>query len=181
MCALTLISGAELLSSPKEAPDMATGLAPAWAGTDPLGPPAPAVPLPQTPPTAPPAAPFVPIERVAYQSDRRAEVVAFARAQVGKWYRYGAAGPNSYDCSGLTQKAFGRVGVKLPHSADGQRRVGVRVSAADARPGDLVSYYGHVGVFVGNWTMVAAPGRGRRVQIQRVYKGSGLQFRRVIR
>ena len=99
---------------------------------------------------------------------RAAAAVKFAMAQVGKAYVYGAAGPNAYDCSGLTMRAWGAAGVSLPHSSAAQQGSGVRVSESELRPGDLVFYYSpvsHVGMYIGNGLIVNAlnPGSGVRV------------------
>jgi cell wall-associated NlpC family hydrolase len=101
-------------------------------------------------------------------SGRAATAVRFAMAQVGKAYVYGASGPNAYDCSGLTMRAWGAAGVGLPHSSGAQQGSGVRVSESDLRPGDLVFYYSpvsHVGLYIGNGLIVNAlnPGAGVRV------------------
>jgi cell wall-associated NlpC family hydrolase len=89
-------------------------------------------------------------------------------AQVGKAYSYGAAGPNAYDCSGLTMRAWGMAGVGLPHSSGAQQGSGTRVSESELQPGDLVFYYSpvsHVGMYIGNGLIVNAlnPGAGVRV------------------
>ena len=101
-------------------------------------------------------------------SGRAAAAVKFAMAQVGKAYSYGAAGPNAYDCSGLTMRAWGAAGVGLPHSSSAQQSSGVRVSESELRPGDLVFYYSpvsHVGMYIGNGLIVNAlnPRSGVRV------------------
>jgi cell wall-associated NlpC family hydrolase len=101
-------------------------------------------------------------------SGRAAAAVRFAMAQVGKAYVYGAAGPNAYDCSGLTMRAWGAAGVGLPHSSGAQQGSGMRVSESELRPGDLVFYYSpvsHVGMYIGNGLIVNAlnPGAGVRV------------------
>ena len=101
-------------------------------------------------------------------SGRAAAAVKFAMAQVGKAYVYGAAGPNAFDCSGLTMRAWGMAGVALPHSSSAQHGVGTPVSESDLRPGDLVFYYSpisHVGMYIGNGLIVNAlnPGAGVRV------------------
>lgn len=116
--------------------------------------------------------------RAIVNNQRRANVVKFARAQRGKLYRYGASGPRNYDCSGLTKASFSRGRVSLPHQSGAQRRRGVRTRSP--LPGDLVTYNGHVGVYVGAGRMVDAPGRGRRILERRVYRGNGLQYRRLI-
>ncbi|MFI5494949.1 C40 family peptidase [Actinoplanes sp. NPDC051859] len=110
----------------------------------------------------------------------RIKVVKFARAQRGDWYSYGASGPNSWDCSGLTAGTYRVVGIRLPHSSAAQARRGKRVSSGTARVGDLVAMRGHVGILVGRWRMVDAPGSGRRVTERFIYKSSSLQFRRLI-
>ena len=82
-----------------------------------------------------------------------------ARAQVGKAYEYGAAGPDSYDCSGLTQYAYRAAGIELPHSSRSQSQMGTPVDRANLQPGDLVFFYepvSHVGIYVGNGQMVDA-------------------------
>jgi peptidoglycan DL-endopeptidase CwlO len=101
-------------------------------------------------------------------SGRAATAVRFAMAQVGKAYVYGASGPNAYDCSGLTMRAWSMAGVSLPHSSSAQQGSGVRVSESELRPGDLVFYYSpvsHVGMYIGNGLIVNAlnPGAGVRV------------------
>jgi len=101
-------------------------------------------------------------------SGRAAAAVRFAMAQVGKAYVYGAAGPNAYDCSGLTMRAWGAAGVGLPHSSSAQQGSGTRVSESDLQPGDLVFYYSpvsHVGMYIGHGLIVNAlnPGAGVRV------------------
>ena len=101
-------------------------------------------------------------------SGRAAAAVRFAMAQVGKAYVYGAAGPNAYDCSGLTMRAWGAAGVGLPHSSSAQQGSGTRVSESQLQPGDLVFYYSpvsHVGMYIGNGMIVNAlnPGAGVRV------------------
>jgi cell wall-associated NlpC family hydrolase len=107
-------------------------------------------------------------------------VLAFGRAQIGDPYVFGAARPGAWDCSGLTQKAYARIGISLPHRAAGQARRGVAVSRAAARPGDLVvwgSY--HVGIYAGAGRVLHAPRTGKRVQIARIW-GSPT-FRRITR
>ena len=72
----------------------------------------------------------------------------YAMAQVGDSYSYGAAGPNAFDCSGLTMMAWAQAGVGLPHSSSAQYGSGPHVPASELRPGDLVFYYSpisHVG------------------------------------
>ncbi|RNL64426.1 hypothetical protein EFK50_06840 [Nocardioides marmoriginsengisoli] len=99
---------------------------------------------------------------------RAAVAIRYAMAQVGKRYVYGASGPSSYDCSGLTMRAWGAAGVGLPHSSRAQQGSGMRVAESDLQPGDLVFYYSpvsHVGMYIGNGLIVNAenPRSGVRV------------------
>jgi cell wall-associated NlpC family hydrolase len=101
-------------------------------------------------------------------SGRAAQAVHFAMAQIGKPYVYGAAGPNAYDCSGLTMAAWGSAGVGLPHSSSAQYGSGTHISASQLQPGDLVFYYhpiSHVGMYIGHGMIVNAenPSAGIRV------------------
>ena len=92
-------------------------------------------------------------------SGRAKAAVAYAMAQVGKAYVYGAAGPSAYDCSGLTMRAWGAAGVALPHSSSAQYGTGPHIAESDLRPGDLVFYYSpisHVGMYIGNGLIVNA-------------------------
>ncbi len=92
-------------------------------------------------------------------SGRASAAVNYALAQVGKPYVYGASGPNSYDCSGLTMASWAQAGVSLPHSSSAQQGYGSPVSSSDLQPGDLVFYYqpvSHVGIYIGNGTIVHA-------------------------
>lgn len=91
----------------------------------------------------------------------------FAKAQLGERYRFAGAGPNVWDCSGLTMKAWAKAGVKLPHHADNQRKVGKRVSRSNLRVGDLVYFYHpihHVGIYAGNGRVIHAPNPRKRVE-----------------
>jgi peptidoglycan DL-endopeptidase CwlO len=92
-------------------------------------------------------------------SGNAATAVDFAMDQVGDSYVYGAAGPDSWDCSGLTMGAWGAAGVSLPHSSSGQMSYGTPVSQSELEPGDLVFYYdpvSHVGMYIGNGQIVHA-------------------------
>jgi cell wall-associated NlpC family hydrolase len=94
--------------------------------------------------------------------------VRFALAQVGKPYSWGAAGPSSYDCSGLTMAAWAHAGVSLPHSAAEQYNYGTHVPISALLPGDLIFFYqpiGHVTIYIGNGMMVSAPTEGEDVSV----------------
>ncbi|MFI6758288.1 NlpC/P60 family protein [Micromonospora sp. NPDC050417] len=97
--------------------------------------------------------------------------VTFACAQIGKMYVWGAAGPNTYDCSGLMLAAWAKAGVTLPHNAAAQRRATAYVKQAELRPGDLVFYYAdlhHVGMYVGDGWVVHASQAGEPVKMKRL-------------
>jgi cell wall-associated NlpC family hydrolase len=92
--------------------------------------------------------------------------VATARAQIGKPYVYGAAGPDSFDCSGLTMYAWQAGGVSLSHSSQAQYNETTHVSAADIQPGDLLFYYSdihHVAMYSGGGMMIEAAHTGTNV------------------
>jgi cell wall-associated NlpC family hydrolase len=104
-----------------------------------------------------------------------AKVVRFAMSQIGKPYVFGAAGPSSYDCSGLTLTAYAKAGVSIGiHSATAQydlaKRQGDLVPIADAKPGDLLFYTDgggdmyHVTIYAGNGLMIEAPYPGSTVR-----------------
>ncbi|MEU9308917.1 NlpC/P60 family protein [Streptomyces sp. NPDC048256] len=100
------------------------------------------------------------------------KALAFARAQIGKPYVWGATGPDSYDCSGLTQAVWKAAGVTLPRTTYDQVNAGTSVSLADARPGDLIFFYddvSHVGVYIGNGMMIHAPKPGAYVREESVF------------
>jgi cell wall-associated NlpC family hydrolase len=94
-----------------------------------------------------------------------------AAAQLGKGYRWGATGPASFDCSGLTSFAFRQAGITLPRSSSQQARVGRAVPLGDLQPGDLVFFYqpvSHVGIYAGDGKMIHAPQTGDVVRYQTV-------------
>ncbi|MFI6896179.1 NlpC/P60 family protein [Streptomyces sp. NPDC050256] len=99
---------------------------------------------------------------------RAAEAVAFAYTALGKPYVWGATGPSSFDCSGLTQAAYRSAGVSLPRTTYTQINAGRRVSHSELAPGDLVFFYSgvtHVGLYIGNGQMIHAPRPGAPVRI----------------
>jgi cell wall-associated NlpC family hydrolase len=109
--------------------------------------------------------------------------VRWALTQLGKPYQWGAAGPNSYDCSGLAMQAWARAGVRLLHWTGYQWVSGPHVALAALRPGDLVFYafdsadpatIHHVGIYIGRGLMVDAPYTGSFVRIDSIYAFPGL-------
>jgi peptidoglycan DL-endopeptidase CwlO len=105
-------------------------------------------------------------------SGNAAAAVQYAMAQVGDAYVYGAAGPDAFDCSGLTMMAWAQAGVSLPHSSSAQYSSGPQVAASDLQPGDLVFYYNpisHVGMYIGNGMIVHAANPGSGVTTAGLY------------
>lgn len=100
--------------------------------------------------------------------------VAYAKSQLGDPYRYGASGPNAWDCSGLTQAAWRSQGVYLPRSSRSQYAYVAKVQYSELRTGDLI-FWGtnrspsrvfHVTMYVGNNTIIEAPSSGKRVKMR---------------
>ncbi|CAM5555066.1 C40 family peptidase [Streptomyces griseorubiginosus] len=115
---------------------------------------------------------------------RAAKALAFARAQIGKPYVWGATGPGSYDCSGLTQAAWKAAGVTLPRVTYDQVNAGTTVPLADAQPGDLVFFYDgitHVGLYIGNGMMIHAPKPGAYVREESIYYDGESAIHSVVR
>jgi cell wall-associated NlpC family hydrolase len=105
---------------------------------------------------------------------RGATAVAYAESKLGDEYVYAAAGPDEFDCSGLTMEAWAAAGVSLPHNAAAQYDDTVHVSISDLVPGDLLFYdYGegitHVAIYVGNGMAIHAPHSGTDVQYGSIY------------
>jgi peptidoglycan DL-endopeptidase CwlO len=94
------------------------------------------------------------------------KAVAIAEQYLGVPYVWGGASPSGFDCSGLVMYVYGQLGVSLPHNAYEQYLALPHVPLSDLQPGDLVFFYGfgHVGIYVGNGTMIHAPHTGTVVQ-----------------
>ena len=114
--------------------------------------------------TAPPS----PVEPAPGRSEpqqvqRGLRAAGLAREQIGKDYRWGANGPDEFDCSGLVQYVYGALGVGLPHESRRQAAMGQGVARGDLQPGDLVFFslrsagIDHVGIFIGDEEFVHAP------------------------
>ncbi|CAA9391227.1 MAG: hypothetical protein AVDCRST_MAG32-2331, partial [uncultured Nocardioides sp.] len=110
--------------------------------------------------------------------------IAFARAQIGDPYQWGAAGPDSWDCSGLTSGAWARGGRSLPHYSVAQYTQSTALSAGQLAPGDLVfwgssssasSIY-HVALYVGGGRVIHAPRTGTTVREESMYSWRAPNF-----
>ena len=104
-------------------------------------------------------------------SGKGAKALAYAKAQLGEPYVRNGAGPSGWDCSGLTMKAWGSVGVSLPHSAGQQSNRGRSVNRSDLQLGDLVFFYSpisHVGLYAGNGRIIHSPRPGKSVEYTKI-------------
>jgi len=114
-----------------------------------------------------------PSPNVPAPSPQAQVAVSTAEAQLGKPYVYAGSGPDVFDCSGLTMFAWAAAGVSLPHNAEAQYEALPHVSIDQLQPGDLV-FFGapihHVGMFVGNGTMIEAPYTGVDVRYHSIYR-----------
>jgi len=121
---------------------------------------------PTTPPPPPPPPPAV----------DAAAAIAFARAQLGEPYKYGASGPGAWDCSGLTMMAWAAGGKSLPHYSVAQYQASTPITLGDLQPGDLlfwgdggVSSIYHAAIYTGNGMMIHAPRPGKTVEEVSMY------------
>lgn len=104
----------------------------------------------------------------AEATEQGRKAVAYATAQIGKPYEWGAEGPKTYDCSGLTSQAWRAGGQGIPRTSQEQWKQLTRVAVTEMRPGDLVVYFddaSHVGMYVGDGAVVHAPRPGRTITI----------------
>lgn len=146
----------------------------ATAGVGALGAPSAPAKAADTPPVAAPAAAAAPAP--AKGESKGEQIVAKAKAALGKPYKFGAAGPGSYDCSGLTLAIMKEFGVSLPHSATAQMKGaggGKLIVKADLKPGDLVFFSGggHTGIYIGNDEFIHAPKPGDVVKVSKLSTG----------
>lgn len=112
--------------------------------------------------------------RVTVKPNKGRAVVQEAMTKIGRPYVFGAAGPRAYDCSGLTLAVFRKFGIRLPHRATLQGRLGRYVAGNAKQPGDLLVFgrpgnYTHAAIYAGNGLMVEAPHAGANVRIHKIW------------
>jgi peptidoglycan DL-endopeptidase CwlO len=145
--------------------------------------PAPTPAAPPAPPTATTPAPVVPVAftrptavtlnlqaalATAAPAAVRTAAMQKALGKIGAKYRYGASGPNVFDCSGLVNWAYRSSGKSLPRTSKAMSRIGTPVSKSALQPGDLVFFYGgpsHVGIYIGNGKIVHASNPSHPVKV----------------
>jgi cell wall-associated NlpC family hydrolase len=119
---------------------------------------------------------------VTYTNDKGGRAAQRACDLIGKPYVFGADGPGSYDCSGLTKAAWASVGVHLEHYTRDQWNEGRSVSRSNLQPGDLVFYYPgslhHVAIYIGGGMVVHAPHTGDHVRMATIDRGPIAGYRR---
>jgi len=122
---------------------------------------------------------------VGYNGSAADRALAFAHAQLGKPYVWGATGPGSFDCSGLTMRAWASAGVYLPHFAALQYQASHAIGYGDLRPGDLLFWATdagdsntiyHEAIYLGNQKMIQAPRSGENVEISPMWMWGAVQF-----
>jgi cell wall-associated NlpC family hydrolase len=120
-----------------------------------------------------------------YLSGPAGQALAFAYAQLGKPYVWGATGPDSYDCSGLTMRAWRAAGVGLPHFAAFQYQAGHPLTYDQLNPGDLLFWATdpkdsntiyHEAIYVGGQQMIQAPKTGQDVEVSSIWMWGPIQF-----
>jgi peptidoglycan DL-endopeptidase CwlO len=159
-------------TTPTALPAAAPALVPAPAapaGNPLFPPPAPAAaqPAAQPAPAQPVAAPVQPVGQTT-PAATGGSAMGRALSKVGAPYRWGATGPNAFDCSGLVTWAYQNSGVSLPRTSRAMSTVGTSVARADLRPGDLVFFHrpvSHVGIYIGEGKIVHASSRKSPVKI----------------
>ncbi|MGW1291573.1 NlpC/P60 family protein [Streptomyces sp. NPDC002533] len=111
-------------------------------------------------------------------SGRGAAALSAAATQIGKPYVSGGSGPNSYDCSGLTQWAFAQAGVSITRTTYTQQNDGTKIGRSQLKPGDLVFFNGlsHVGFYAGNNQVLHAPKPGTVVRYESMDYMGTFQF-----
>jgi cell wall-associated NlpC family hydrolase len=120
-------------------------------------------------------------QRVSKREKKIFHAVRIARRQIGEPYVYGADGPGSFDCSGLTQYAYRKAGIRMPRTSDGQYARVRHISKRHIKRGDLVFFHSggnvyHVAIYLkrkhGDRIILHSPHPGRTVQRDPIWTGS---------
>ncbi|RAV34577.1 C40 family peptidase [Corynebacterium heidelbergense] len=115
-------------------------------------------------PAPAPGAPALP----APASSTGQHIADIALSKVGAPYAWGAAGPDAFDCSGLTSWSYSQAGKSIPRTSDAQAASGAQVSVESLQPGDIISYYSgasHVAIYIGGGKIVHALNEGEPVRV----------------
>lgn len=126
--------------------------------------------------------PVPPSQRPEPPAGELGTLIDFAYDQLGKPYQWATAGPDGYDCSGLTKAVWSQAGVELPHSSKRQWQQAEQLERNQLRAGDLVFYYddiSHVALYVGADLVLHAPTFGEQVRLSRVDHAPVFGFGRV--
>ncbi|GII90206.1 C40 family peptidase [Sinosporangium siamense] len=124
------------------------------------------------------------LSKAAKQRLKAKKAIKVAKKQVGDPYRYGATGPNAFDCSGLLVYSWRKAGVKLPRTSHSQfRGIAKKVSWKNLKPGDLMFFHGkgHVGMYIGKGKMVHSPSSGKHVRIDKLSQWRKSSFSGAVR
>jgi len=103
--------------------------------------------------------------------------IDIAKRYIGTPYVFGGTSPSGFDCSGFVQYVYAQLGVSLPRTASAQAQSGTRVSASEARPGDIISFTGaggvyHNGLYVGDGKMIDSPRSGKSIDVRSIWSSS---------
>ena len=104
-------------------------------------------------------------------NDKGSKIIEFAKSKLGCKYVWGATGPNTFDCSGLTQWCHKQVGINIPRTSSQQRNGGQSISKSNAKKGDIICFAGHVGLYAGDGKMIHAPNSEKPVKYDPCFSG----------
>lgn len=107
-----------------------------------------------------------------YNGSLGAAIVSTAKQYLGIPYKYGGSTPAGFDCSGFTSYVYKQYGINIPRTSGGQGSYGARVSRSELRPGDIVVFPGHVGIYVGGGNFIHSPQTGKSIEIKSLNSSS---------